>query len=126
MAINQEQRRTLRLPKQFEATLDRMDFMATDGVQLKLPALVVNVSREGLGLVTTGSLEKPERIRITLKVNPDTGVPDPSGMYSTEAEVRNCEKAGSGFRIGLRLMFRTGREKEGWEELVRKWFVRKH
>lgn len=126
MAIKPEQRRTQRLTKQFEATLQRMDFMEADGVVLNLPALIVNVSREGVGLVTTGALENPERIRITLKVNLNTGEPDSRGLYSTDAEVRNCFKVGSGFRVGLRLMFRTGREKEEWEELVRKWFARKH
>lgn len=126
MAIKPEQRRTQRLPKQFEATLDRMDFMEADGVVLHLPALIVNVSREGVGLVTTHKLEAPERLRISLKVNLDSGEPDSRGLYVTEGEVRNAVKVGAGCRVGLRLLFRTGREKEQWEDLVRKWFVRKH
>ncbi len=123
MLPRSEKRQSIRITKMIDATVERLGLALVKGQSRVVAALVVNVSREGVGLVAKESFDRLAKIRIAIHINVETGLPDADNPFKTDGEVRFCSLVGGGrgFRIGVQIEFRSGREAELWQELVRRW-----
>ena len=83
---------------------------------------LVDVSREGMGVVSPEPFDRDASIRVTVVMELEQSLASVGREFTTTCHVRNCTPDGAGgFKIGMVLKERTGRELTNWSDLIQKW-----
>jgi hypothetical protein len=122
MSLRREWRKANRIRKLFDATIERKAAILHPGQTRLIRALVIDVSRDGLGLVAMEPFERQAQVRVTIEIAEQSRVPGMSSSFASSAVVRDCGPfSRGGFRIGVQLLTGTGRELDIWGEFIKKW-----
>jgi len=117
-----ENRKSERVPKHFKAVLERVATVLLDGESRIVQGALANVSREGMGAVSSEIFDRDAAVQVTIFMDLEQGLPSVGKTFTTACTVSNCTSDGAGcFRIGMRLKQRTGRELTNWNDLIHKW-----
>ena len=82
---------------------------------------VHDVSRDGIGFLSREMFDRDAVVRVTIDFGHDTGA---GRKFSTEGVVRICTpEPDGGFRVGVLLKERTGRELQTWHDIIQRWRV---
>lgn len=110
------------MPRRFSAVLSRFSAQKIAGESREMSAEVIDVSREGIGLLVSERFDRDAYLRITLIMDEAQGLAAIGRRWVTEGVVRSCAAQDENlFKIGVVLRERTGKEREDWQELVTKW-----
>ena len=119
MGLKPNSRNAPRVPRHFQAVVTRAATRLIAGETRELPAEVVDISRNGLGLIVSERFDCGALIRIRLILQDDADVTAAGRQWTTEGEVHQCTAmAADRFRLGIELRERSGRELEAWLNLV--------
>lgn len=116
-----EKRKSPRLEKRFDTTIERAAMILPKGLNRAVPALAIDVSRDGLGLVTLEPFERESMARVLVDVG-EAGAGLGLKKFSATVVVRHCRPVRNrGYKIGLLIKKEgTGREVETWHALIQR------
>lgn len=115
-----EHRKSKRIPKTIDASVARSTLIQVDGHSRIVPALISDVSLEGIGLVAVESFSVNARVRVNISLHKEGFG---SRILVIPAAVCHCSRVHKrGFKVGLLI----DRESADygltiWTELVRRW-----
>lgn len=121
MPLRVDRRASQRFQKLLDATIERRSIVLLQGQHRTVRALVIDVSREGLGCVATEPLERESQIKVTVDLSHEPQLTGADSL-SIAAVVRDCTQyPRGGFRVGVQFLKVSGRELESWADFIKKW-----
>lgn len=125
MLTHTEHRRSQRIPKMLDASVERAALVQVEGQNRTVPALICDVSREGIGFAALEAfdIDTPVRVKIDLAKEGSA-----TRQLVVPAVVRHCTAVRKrGFKVGLLIRKElAGHGMTVWMELVQRWSTKLH
>lgn len=125
MLARNEHRRSPRIPKMLDASIERTALVQVEGQNRVVPALICDVSREGIGFAALEPFDVDSPVRVNIELTKE-------GLGSRRliipAIVRHCTPVRNrGFKVGLLIRKElAGHGMTVWMELVQRWSTTLH